>query len=228
MFDRIFTTQIGTTLNFTSALIIIFSALGLGLLVSLVYIFANRKSGYTTNYVITLALMPAIVAVIILLVGSNVARALSLAGVFSLVRYRSEQSSPKDIAYTFFAVAAGVACGIGYIAIGLLFTIIIGAAAIVLERLRFGSRAADCDLRLKISVPEDMNVKGAFDDILTENTRSFQLQEVRSSQFGTLFELIYRLHVTPDFDQKEFLDKLRTRNGNLNISLTLYGEPKKK
>ncbi|MCI8496878.1 MAG: DUF4956 domain-containing protein [Clostridiales bacterium] len=219
MLDTIFSSAIGETLTFTGTLIIILASLVLGLIISLGYMHTHRREGYSASFTVTLIMLPAIISIIILLVGNNVARAFSLAGAFSLIRFRSAPGDPKDIAYVFFTLGVGLACGMGYIGYAALFAVILCLVMEVLAAVRFGS-PRHTSMSLRITIPENLNYQGLFDDILAKNTVSWHLKRVKTCDFGALFELTYQLELKNDCDQKEFLDSLRCLNGNLSISLT--------
>ena len=133
---------------------------------------------------------------------------------------RSDKRRPKDVAYVFFTVAVGLASGMGFLTYALLFALILCLAMIVLEKSHFGN-PKDEAMTLKIAIPEDLNYEGLFDDLLKEYTSASTLKRIRTTEFGTLFELVYRIRLKAGTSQKEFLDKLRCRNGNLSISLVL-------
>jgi uncharacterized membrane protein YhiD involved in acid resistance len=160
------------------------------------------------------------VAAIVFLIGNNVARAFSLAGAFSLIRFRSSAGAPKDIAYVLYALGVGLACGIGYLGYAAIFTAIMCLMMIALHFVKFAAPMSDA-MQLKITVPEDLNYQGLFDDVLSKYSKSWSLKKVRISDFGTLFEVVYSLNMDPQTNQKKFIDELRCRNGNLNISLTV-------
>lgn len=168
-------------------------------------------------------MLPMIIAIVIMLVGSNIARAFSLAGAFSLVRFRSAPGDPKDIAYVFFAMAVGLACGAGYLAYGAMFTLILCIFMIILNRMDFGSKKTQ-EKQLRITIPENLDYQGAFDDLLEQYTQKYTLTRVKTADLGTLYELSYVICAKNDINEKEFIDALRCRNGNLNIILTLYEE----
>ena len=173
---------------------------------------------YTPSFTVTLVIMPVIVAVIIFMVGSNVARAFSLAGAFSLIRFRSAPGDPKDIMYVFFTVAIGLVCGMGHIEYAFLFTAIICIAMIALTKTSFANPKTS-PMILKITIPENLNYDGVFDGILNQYTKNWHLKRVRTSDFGAVFELVYQVEMKNDHNQKEFIDDIRCKNGNLNISL---------
>ena len=225
--NKIFSTQIGATMDLVTSLIMVGCALGLGFVIALIYMLTCRRTGFRKDIVATLTFLPAIVCSVILLVGNNVVYALSMGGIFTLVRWRSLPSSQKDLVFTLFSVAAGAACGIGFIAYGALFTVVIGVIMIILDLLHFGESRTTTQ-RLRITVPEDMNTEGAFDEVLKKYTKRYELLEMRTSNFGSLYDLIYMVKLSPKTNRKEFIDALRVRNGNLNISMTLFELDQKK
>ena len=210
-----------------SSLLMVASALVMGVLVALVYMFVCRKTGYRKDVVMTFAFIPPIVCAIILLVGNNLVYALSMGGIFTLVRWRSQQTSQQDLTYTLYAVAAGAACGIGFVAYGFLFTVVIGAAMILLDLVKFGENKSTT-LRLRVTIPEDLNSEGLFDEVLAKYTSHFQLIEVKTSNFGSLYDMIYMIRLKPEASRKELVDQIRTKNGNLNVVLTLFEIEKRK
>lgn len=223
MLNTLFSSVAGD-LSPLNACLIILSSLLLGLLISLTYLATHRKEGYAHTFPVTLIMLPAIIAIIILLVGNHVARAFSLAGAFSLIRFRSAPGDPKDIAYVFFTLGVGLACGMGYIGYAVLFAVILCAVMACLQAVRFG-QPKTTQMTLKITVPENLNFHGLFDDLLEQYTVSWTRRKVKTCDFGSLFEVVYDIQLKDEAGQKEFLDAIRRRNGNLNISLTLAGEP---
>ena len=207
-------------LSLGKVVVYILAAAVLGFLISLCYMFNNRKRGWQQSFILTQIMLPPIIAIIILLVGNSAARALSLAGAFSLIRFRSAAGDPKDISYVFFTLAIGLACGIGYVAYALLFTVLLCAIMIVLENINYAA-PKKTNISLKITVPEDLNYQNLYDDILNTYTTRWTLKRVRTSDFGSLFELLYDINIKNDCDQKTFIDLLRQRNGNLPVQLTL-------
>lgn len=224
MLDFLFAGGTDTTLTIGSALLTFAAAVALGILISFTYMKTYRKGSYSQSFVLTVMMLPAIIAIIILLVGSNVARAFSLAGAFSIVRFRSAPGDSKDITYIFFAMAAGLACGIGLVGYAVVFTALLCIIMAVLSLSRFG-KAKNTAKLLKITIPEDLDYEGAFDDIFASYTTHFELDKVRTTNLGTLYELDYHVNLKSDTNEKEFIDLLRCRNGNLNIVLSLAAEP---
>jgi hypothetical protein len=195
----------------------------LGGLISLTYIKTCNKGGYSQNFSLTLILIPAVIAVIILLIGSNIARAFSLAGAFSIIKFRSAPGDPKDIAYVLFTMAAGLACGVGAYAYAVMFTVMLCLVMFILNLTNFGAKKTSNKL-LKITIPEDLDYEGAFDEVFNKYTTGYDLRKVRTTDLGSLYELVYTITMGNEVSQKEFIDALRCRNGNLNIVLSMSAE----
>lgn len=225
MLETIIKSTNGESFTLCNALIVICTAIILGVIISLAYMYTHKKEGYVSSFVFTLVMLPIIISIIILLVGNNVARAFSLAGAFSIIRFRSAPEDPKDISYIFFTLAVGLACGMGYVGYAVIFTIILCAVMVILDLLRF-AKDGNKTMQLNITVPENLNFQELFDDILNEYTSSWKVRRIRTRDFGALFELSYTIVIKDKTNQKKFLDELRCRNGNLNISLTCAIEEK--
>ncbi len=182
------------------------------------YMIACRKEGYGKNFIIGLVLLPVIVSVVILLIGSNVARAFSMAGAFALVRFRSAPGNAKDISIVFFAMAAGLACGLGYVTFAAAFVVVVVVVLLLLTNTGFAGGLDDVK-QLKIVIPEDLNYTDVFDEIFDKYTTKSELRKVKTTNMGTMFELSYNIKLKKNISEKEFIDDLRVRNGNLNIVL---------
>ena len=200
----------------SGTILIIISALLLGMAISVVYMQVHKKQGYSADFILAMIMLPAIISMIILLVGNSVARAFSLAGAFSLIRFRSAAGSSKDIAYVFFTLGVGLACGMGYIGYGVVFAVVLCLAMIVLESVKFGQPKTS-PMRLKIVLPEDMDYNGVFDDVLKRYTKTHTLTRVKTAEYGSLYELTYEILLRDMKTSKEFIDTLRCKNGNLNL-----------
>lgn len=218
MLEEILSNTSDGTLTFGSTLLIVLSALALGIGISLVYMYTHKKEVYTSGFIIALIMLPAIIAMIILLVGNNVARAFSLAGAFSLIRFRSAPGNSKDIAYVFFTLGVGLACGMGYIAYGALFALILCLTMIILTKVKFGANRSQ-SMNLKIVIPENMDYNGVFDEVLGDYTSVYKLSKIKTAEFGSLFEITYAIILKNMADSKQFIDRLRCLNGNLNVAL---------
>lgn len=178
---------------------------------------------YSQGFILTLVMLPTIVALIILLIGSNVARAFSLAGVFSIVRFRSSMGDPKDIAYIFFTVAIGLALGVGFIGYAVLFAIVLCTFMYLLCKINFGQKK-NMPKKLRLLIPEDLNFENAFDDIFLKYTKSHVVKRTKTADLGSLYELTYDIFLNDDASEKDFIDELRCRNGNLTISISTNEE----
>lgn len=217
MFNSIITTT-DTSISMSSSLICIGVALALGLVISICYMCTQKKGTYTKDFAIALTILPAVVAIVIMLVGSNIARAFSIAGAFALVRFRSVPGNSKEIAIVFFTMAIGLASGLGFIGFGAIATLIITLALIVMSLIKFGENESE-EKFLKITIPESLNYKDVFTEIFEANLKSYKVKNVRTTNMGSLYELQYLVILKKDTDEKAFIDALRCRNGNLNISL---------
>ncbi len=186
--------------------------LGLGTAVLGMY-----KSTYTRSFALTLALLPAMVQIVIMMVNGNIGAGVAVAGAFGLIRFRSAPGSAKEIGLVFLATAIGLATGMGYVAIAAVFFVIIAVFALILTQFGFGAAAAD-ERELKITIPENLDYDGLFDDLFQQYTLSAELERVKTTNMGTLYELSYKVILRDAHSAKAFLDALRTRNGNLSIS----------
>ena len=213
-----FTSTAENTISVGPAVLSIAAAVILGLIIGISYMMACKKDGYGKNFIVGLVLLPAIVAVVILLIGSNVARAFSMAGAFALVRFRSAPGNAKDIAVVFFTMAAGLACGLGYVTFAILFVVIIALVMVVLSLSGFGGRNSGYR-QLKVTIPENLNYTDAFDDLFDKYVTSRELRRVKTTNMGTLFELTYNVKMKNNVNEKQFIDEIRVKNSNLNIIL---------
>lgn len=184
---------------------------------------SNKSRGYSQNFSLTLIIVPTVIAIIVLLIGSNVARAFSLAGAFSMIKFRSAPGDPKDISYVLFTMAAGLACGVGAFGYAAIFTIFLCALMFVLNIVNFGGKKVDQKL-LKVTIPESLDYEGVFDEIFEEYTVVHKVIKVKTTDLGSLFQISYLVTMNNEKSEKEFLDALRCRNGNLNITLSMYVE----
>ncbi|MCD8040752.1 MAG: DUF4956 domain-containing protein [Clostridia bacterium] len=189
----------------------------LGAIIALVYAFKNK---YTKSFLITIILMPAIVAVVIIMVNGNIGAGIAVAGAFSLVRFRSVPGSAKDIATIFLAMVAGIVTGTGYIGFAVLFTVIAGVAMIVMQALGLTKKFKGNPYRtLRITVPEDLNYTEIYDDLFERYTSSCENVSVKTTNMGSLYKLTYDIKMKDPAEEKAFIDEIRSRNGNLEVSI---------
>lgn len=218
LFNNILT-YISDEITVASAMTAMLTALLLGGLVAFTYYRTQTEEYFQRSMAVTLLMLPIVLSVIIVFVGSNIARAFSLAGTLSIVRFRSAPGDPKDIGFIFFDIAAGLACGVGLYGYGALFTVVLCAVLIVTEKAHLfeGKRTVK---RLKIVIPENLNYQGVFDEILEKYTAKYSLESIKTTDLGSLFELRYNVIMEKGINEQDFLNELRCRNGNLNIMLS--------
>lgn len=218
IFKGLFDTTATTVISITDFLLCIGFSLVIGLIMAFAYMYKTR---YTKSFVVTLAMLPAVVCVVIMMVNGNVGAGVAVAGAFSLVRFRSVPGTAKEIGTLFLAMGAGLIAGMGYLGFSLLFTVILCAVFILYNHLDFGSgKNADIYKSLRIVIPEDLDYTGVFDDIFKEYTRSFELIYVKTTNMGSMFRLTYDVVLKDATAEKEMIDKIRCRNGNLEISIS--------
>lgn len=194
------------------------AALLLGLVIAFTYMYNTR---YTKSFVVTLALLPAIICVIIIMVNGSVGTGIAVAGAFSLVRFRSVPGTAKEICALFLAMASGLVAGTGYLGISAVFTAVMCLAFIILNKLDLGSKKnSDKYKSFRIMVPEDLDYTGVFENVFEEYTSSYELVQVRTTNMGSMFRLTYDVVLRDPSKEKELIDKIRCRNGNLEINVS--------
>ncbi|MEF2877608.1 MAG: DUF4956 domain-containing protein [Blautia sp.] len=218
LFSGIFDTDLTHVIAVSDFLLCVGCALIIGLILAGCYMYRTR---YTKGFVATLALLPAVVCVVIMMVNGNVGTGVAVAGAFSLVRFRSVPGSAKEICSIFLAMGAGLVVGMGYLGYGFLFAVLLGAMTMLYSRIDFGSRRKNALYKtLRITIPEDLDYTDVFEPILREYTQEFELTQVRTTNMGSLFRLSYDLTMRSEGKEKELIDKLRCRNGNLEITVS--------
>lgn len=194
---------------------IILAALVCGLIISGAYTIKNK---YSKSFVITITLLPPIVALVIVLVNGNVGTGVAVAGAFSLVRFRSAPGRGQEITSIFLAMTVGLALGMGYLGIAIIFTMVIAGINLILNISNFGGKESE-ERILKIMVPENLDFEDRFDDIFKKYLDSYLFDEVKTTNMGSLYKISMKVIVKNDVSVKEMMDELRKRNGNLEISL---------
>ena len=213
-----FSSVIEGTITLKSFLICTAVSIILGVLTALVLRFRNRCS---RGFAVTLALLPAVVEMVIMLVNGNIGAGVAVAGAFSLVRFRSAPGTAGEIVSIFLAMTIGLATGMGYIVPAIVFFIIMAAFMLILNGLNFGK--GDESLRtLKVTIPENLDYDGIFDDLFRIYTAGHELEKVKTTNMGTMYELQYMISLKGKAVPKEFIDEIRVRNGNLNITCSKY------
>ena len=218
LFRGLFDTDLTVVISVTDFLLCLGCSLVLGLVMAFAYMYRTR---YTKSFVITLALLPAVVCVVIMLVNGNVGTGVAVAGAFSLVRFRSVPGTAKEICTLFLAMGAGLIAGMGYLGFAVLFTLVMCVMFVFYNRLDFGSKKnSETFKTFSIVIPEDLDYSGIFDDIFAEYTLSHDLVRVKSTNMGSMFKLTYNVMLRDVTREKEMIDKIRCRNGNLEITVS--------
>ena len=214
MLNSILDTASTTGITLQNMLLCTGTSLLLGVAVAFIYMFKNT---YTKSFVVTLALLPVIVQAVIMLVNGNLGTGVAVLGAFSLVRFRSVPGTAREIGSLFFAMAIGLATGMGYLVFAAVFLAIVGGAMLLLSAIPFGEKK-HAEKELKVVIPEDLEYTGVFDDLFARYTSRAELVRVKTAAMGSLFELYYHIVLKDPTAEKVFIDELRCRNGNLGIA----------
>lgn len=215
MFSNVFTNSTATNIDLMVFLLCIGVALGLGILIAVLYMY---KTKYSKSFVVTLAILPSIVAVIIMMVNGDLGAGVAVAGAFSLVRFRSVPGTAKEIGAIFLAMGTGLAIGMGYLGYAVIFVMIVNLVNILLNASPFGNPNTNVKL-LTITIPESLDYSDIFDDLFETYTSQVNLNIVKTTNMGSLFKLTYEVVLIDVSKEKAFIDELRCRNGNLEISM---------
>ena len=214
----LFDTSMTNVISLGDFLLCVVCALAVGLLLAACYMYRTR---YTKSFVATLALLPSVVCVVIMMVNGNVGAGVAVAGAFSLVRFRSVPGTAKEIGAIFLAMGTGIIVGMGYLGYAILCAAVLGGASALYSRLDFGcTRKNALQKMLQITIPEDLDYTGVFDDILRRYASEYELVQVKTTHMGSLFRLTYHMTLRAANQEKQLLDGLRCRNGNLEISVS--------
>ena len=218
IFRGVFDTDMTSVIGISDFLLCIGCSLLIGLILAFGYMYRTR---YTKSFIVTLALLPAVVCVVIMMVNGNVGAGVAVAGAFSLVRFRSVPGTAKEITMLFLAMGAGLITGMGYLGFALLFTIIMCLLSTLYNQLDFGAKKnAAAYKTLNITIPEDLDYTDVFEDVFEAYTRSCELVNVKTTNMGSMFRLTYDIVLKDIPKEKELIDKLRCRNGNLEINIS--------
>lgn len=218
LFKGLFDSDSTVIISVTDFLLCLGSSLVLGLIMALCYMYRMR---YTKSFVVTLALLPAVVCVVIMMVNGNVGTGVAVAGAFSLVRFRSAPGTAKEIGALFLAMGAGLIAGMGYLGFATLFTVIMCLIFVIYNRLDFGAKKIAAMYKtFNITIPEDLDYSGVFEEVFEEYTSSCDLVHVKTTNMGSMFRLTYDVVLRDVDKEKELIDKLRCRNGNLEITVS--------
>ena len=214
MFNSILESNSGT-LSISTALICMGAALIFGIIIALVHMYSTKCS---KNFAITIAVLPLLVQVVIMMVNGNLGTSIAILGSFSLIRFRSMQGNSRELVSIFFAMAIGLAVGMGHIMYAFVFTLITSLALIILQKSNFGMKKNN-EKSLKVTIPENLDYTNIFDDIFDKYTNNIELNKIKTTNMGSMFELSYNISLKNNINEKDFIDEIRTRNGNLTVNL---------
>ncbi len=217
IFNGLFDTAITTVINVGDFLLCLAVSLAIGLLFAGVYSLRGKS---TRSFRVTLLMLPAVVCVVIMMVNGNIGAGVAVAGAFSLVRFRSVPGTAREICMLFLAMGAGLVAGMGYLAYAALFAVIMCVVVIIVQFTDKG----DTERSLTIVVPEDLNYSDMFGDLFEKYTSVCSLKSVKTTNMGSLFKLRYTVKLKNPTLEKEFIDELRCRNGNLEIMICEVNE----
>ena len=218
LFRGLFDTDMTVVITPAEFLTCLGVSLGIGLILAALYQYHTR---YTRSFVVTLALLPAVVCVVIMMVNGNVGTGVAVAGTFSLVRFRSAPGTAREICAIFLAMAAGLIAGMGYLGYAVLCTLVLGGAELLFRMLSAkADGGASLYKTLHITIPEDLDYSDVFDEPLREFTREYELTSVKTTNMGSLFRLTYNITLRDSRTEKSLIDRLRCRNGTLEITVS--------
>ncbi|MBP1045813.1 DUF4956 domain-containing protein [Enterococcus sp. BWM-S5] len=207
-------TESSVELDLMSLFLCILTSLALGILVACVHMY---RSTYSKNFIITLVILPILVQLVIMLVNGNLGTGVAIMGAFSLIRFRSVAGGAREITSVFWSMGIGLATGMGFISYVILFSVVIAIALVALNASHFGEKNKVAEREIKITIPEDLDYPGLFDDLFKEFTYNHNLDSVKTTNMGSLYELRYHVTLKDAQKEKALMDALRVRNGNLTI-----------
>lgn len=211
LFQSVLSTTI-TPLSFFGCMI---ASIVLGAAIAVVYMITSKR--YSSGFVVTLALIPAVVQIIIMMVNGNLGAGVAVAGAFSLVRFRSLPGTAKEIGAIFIALSTGLATGMGYITFSVIYTVIMLALLFAYSKFGVGNQL-NGKKALTVIIPESLNYTEVFNDIFSQFTSESELVNVKTTNMGSLYKLTYHIKLKKGADEKKMIDSIRCRNGNLEIS----------
>lgn len=218
IFKGVFDSDLTTVISVSDFLLCLGVSLVLGLVLCGGYMYKTR---YTKSFVVTLSLLPAVVCVVIMMVNGNIGAGVAVAGAFSLVRFRSVPGTAKEIGTLFLAMGTGLVAGMGYLAYAALFAVVMSIVFVLFNRLDFGTgKNAKIYKTVNVTIPEDLDYTNVFEEVLEKYASSYELVKVKTTNMGSMFRLTYNVVLKESVNEKEMIDELRCRNGNLEITVS--------
>lgn len=215
MLNSIFSSII-SSVELSAILLCSLCSIILGILIALTHKYTSK---YNKNFLITISVLPLLVQIVIIMVNGNLGTSVAIMGAFSLVRFRSLPGTSKEILSVFFAMTIGLITGMGHIAFAVLVTVLGCAILLLLNKVSLFDKNKNEKI-LKITLPENLDYTDIFDDIFSKYTKKVELEKVKTTNMGSLFDLTYRVILNKDMNEKDFIDDLRVKNGNLKIIVT--------
>ena len=179
----------------------------------------KKTSKYSKNFLVTLAILPVLVQTVMIMVNGNLGTSVAIVGAFSLVRFRSIPGTSKEILSVFFAMAIGLATGMGHVFFAIIITIIVSIAIILFSKVKWFEPNKE-ERVLRVVVPENLDYTNMFDEVFQKFTKEAKLDSVKTINMGSLFDLSYCIIFNPNVNEKEFIDEIRVKNGNLKVMLS--------
>ncbi len=216
MFSSIYSTPVTPAQFFLMAA----AALVSGFVYAWIMSFRVRSTG---RFFTVSALIPFVVGAVITFVNGSIGAGVAIGGAFGLIRFRSAPGSADEIAAILTAMGAGIAFGMGYLAYGVLILLGLALLFLLLSRARiFEHPGRAADRLLRVTIPETLEYGGAFDDLFARYLDKAEAAGVKTTGMGSMFRLSYQIRMKDPAEEKAFIDELRTRNGNLEISILPY------
>lgn len=215
MLESIFAQDNQLPITLETCLICIFAAIVLGGIISFTHKLTTKTN---SNFLLTLTILPVLVQVVIFLVNGNLGTAFAVTGAFSLVRFRSMPGNSKEIVSVFWAMAVGLGLGMGYVTYTAIITVIVAIFVIAISKIT--NKTADShERKLKIVIPENLDYDDVFEDIFKKYTNKAELEKVKTTNMGSMYELVYMISMKAKLKEKDFMDEIRCRNGNMLVAL---------
>ena len=220
MFKSILEESSTGTLQIQSVLICWTVAVVLGLIIAYVH---KKTTKHTTNFLLSLTVLPLLVQIVIMMVNGNLGTSVAVLGAFSLIRFRSLPGNSKEIVSIFWAMAIGLAIGMGQVLFAVVVTIFVAIIILIMNKINFGEKTQG-ERKLKVVIPESLDYTNIFDDIFDKYLEKSELEKVKTTNMGSMFEIAYLIEMKKNANEKEFMDDIRTRNGNLTVMISRVQE----
>ena len=198
------------------------AALSLTLFLCLILTYFYREThrglSYSVSLTHTIIIMGVTISLIMVIIGSNIARAFALVGALSIIRFRNPVKDARDVGFIFMAMAIGMATGTGFYLAAVVFALFVCAMVYLMYRFNIGAKTIN-EVLLRVHLPENLDYHSIFNDVFFRSLHDHSLLSVETVRGGTLLELVYAIQFKKGVREAEFLDQLRTINGNNKVAL---------